>query len=139
MGETRYPLGEELVRFGYDDIRYGCLCTFPFNYSAQKLDLSTVESFALLGASLCMFRNGGLEKEEWMGDEYVLPECLPRWVRNEIRRNLGDYPEHFETDDHISIDSLVNEDELYKKNLKKIRRWAGRELKRLAKGDKKTE
>lgn len=33
MGETRYPLGvNDCVRFGYDDARYGCLCTFPYNY-----------------------------------------------------------------------------------------------------------
>ena len=133
MGETRYPLGSEKhVRFGYDDYRYGCLCTFPFNYRDHKLSISTVESFALMGAALCMYQNGGLENESCFWDnEYVLPDCLPLWVRNEIRRILGDYPEHFEPTDCIPIDSLVNEDELYKKNLKKIRRWAGKELKRL--------
>mgnify|MGYP006928122036 CR=1 FL=1 len=68
-----------------------------------------------------------------MNDEYVLPDCLPLWVRNEIRRVLGDYPEHFETDDHIPIDSVISFDDLYKKNLMKIRRWTGKELKRLKK------
>ena len=134
MSETRYPLGsDKSVRFGYDDSRYGCLCTFPYNYSSHKLGLGTVESFALLGAALCMYTNGGLIEDEngWSDNEYVVPDCLPLWVRNEIRRVLGDYPEHFETNDCIPIDSVVSEDELYKKNLKKIRRWAGKELKRL--------
>lgn len=46
MGETRYPLGygEKVVRFGYDDYRYGCLCTFPFNYFEHKFGIGTVES-----------------------------------------------------------------------------------------------
>jgi hypothetical protein len=135
MGETRYPLGEkDSVRFGYDDCRYSCLCTFPFNNSKRKFGLSTVESFALLGATLCMYRNGGLIKNEYDYEwddrhEYVVPECLPEWVRNEIRRTLGDYPEEFDVEDIKEID--IDEDELYRNKLVKIKEWAERELKEL--------
>ena len=131
MGETRYPLGEnDSVRFGYDDYRYSCLCTFPYNYSDQKLGLSTVESFALLGAALCMYKNGGLVSNDY-GDEYVVPDCLPLWVRNEIRRVIGNYPEEYETTHMIPITSEVSEEELFEINLKRIIEWAETELKEL--------
>ena len=97
MAETRYPLGDEVVRFGYDDYRYGCLCTFPYNYTQKKFSVGTVESFALLGAALCLYRNEptSLIKDEY-SDEYIIPDCLPEWIRDEIRRNCGDYPEKFD-------------------------------------------
>jgi hypothetical protein len=142
MGETRYPIGnDKVVRFGYDDMRYGCLCTFPFNYSQHKLGLSIVESLALMGAVLCMSVNGGLEKVDYADDdEYVIPDCLPRWVRDEIRRVLGDYPEKFDEGeydiDHVPA-SISDED--YKNMLIKrfmdIKEWAEQSIKDVENGD----
>lgn len=142
MGETRYPIGnDKVVRFGYDDMRYGCLCTFPFNYSQHKLGLSTVESLALMGAVLCMSINGGLEKVDYADDdEYVIPDCLPRWVRDEIRRVLGDYPEKFD-DGEYDIDQVPVSisDEDYKNMLIKrftdIKEWAEQSIKDVENGD----
>ena len=142
MGETRYPIGNDKVaRFGYDDMRYGCLCTFPFNYSQHKLGLSTVESLALMGAVLCMSVNGGLEKVDYADDdEYVIPDCLPRWVRDEIRRVLGDYPEKFD-DGEYDIDHVPASisDEDYKNMLIKrfmdIKEWAEQSIKDVENGD----
>ena len=142
MGETRYPIGnDKVVRFGYDDMRYGCLCTFPFNYSQHKLGLSTVESLALMGAVLCMSVNGGLEKVDYADDdEYVIPDCLPRWVRDEIRRVLGDYPEKFD-DGEYDIDHVPASisDEDYKNMLIKrfmdIKEWAEQSIKDVENGD----
>lgn len=143
MGETRYPLGdcEKVVRFGYDDMRYGCLCTFPFNYSNHKFGIRTVESLALLGAALCLSVNGGLEEVDYAdNDEYVIPDCIPRWIRDEIRRNLGDYPEKFDEGeydtDHVSA-SISDED--YKKMLikrfKDIKKWAKKSIKDVENGE----
>lgn len=136
MAETRYPLGNnKIVRFGYDDYRYGCLCTFPFNYTAHKLSIGTVESLALLGASLCLHVNGGLQEVEYTDEnEYVIPDCIPRWVRDEIRRILGDYPEKFDEGEY-DVDHVPAElsDEDYKKLLIKrltdIKEWADEAIK----------
>lgn len=138
MGETRYPLGDKkVVRFGYDDYRYGCLCTFPFNYQDHKLSMGDVESLALLGATLCMYRNGGLQKVEYADkDEYVIPDCLPLWVRNEIRKVLGDYPEKFDSEEY-DVDHLpasINEEERKKillKRFKDIKKWAKKSIKEI--------
>ena len=122
-------------------MRYGCLCTFPFNYSQHKLGLSAVESLALMGAVLCMSVNGGLEKVDYADDdEYVIPDCLPRWVRDEIRRVLGDYPEKFDEGeydtDHVPA-SISDED--YKNMLIKrfadIKEWAEQSIKDVENGD----
>lgn len=142
MGETRYPIGgDKVVRFGYDDMRYGCLCTFPFNYSNHKLGIGTVESLALMGAALCMSVNGGLENVDYAyKDEYIIPDCIPRWVRDEIRRVLGDYPEKFDDEeydtDHVPA-SISDED--YKSMLIKrfadIKEWAEQSIKDVENGN----
>lgn len=142
MSETRYPIGEDrVVRFGYDDMRYGCLCTFPFNYQKHKLDIGTVESLALMGAVLCMSVNGGeLKEDKYSEGEYVIPDCLPRWVRDEIRRVLGDYPEKFDEGeydiDHVSV-SISDED--YKnmliKRFAEIKEWAEQSIRDVENGD----
>lgn len=134
MGETRYPLGEnDGIRFG--DERYSCLCTFPINNTDKKLGLGTVECFALLGAALCMYRNSGLDKNDYDYSyagrhEYTIPECLPIWIRNEIRRVLGDYPEDIDSDYIIQFDTCTEEDEekIYKQKLENIISWAQKEL-----------
>lgn len=143
MGETRYPIGEDkVVRFGGgDDIRYGCLCTFPFNYFEHKLSVRTVESLALMGAVLCMSVNGGLEKVKYADDdEYVIPDCLPRWIRDEIRRVLGDYPEKFDEGEYdTEYVSASISDEDYKSMLverfTEIKKWAEQSIKDVENGD----
>ncbi|MBW4847617.1 MULTISPECIES: hypothetical protein [Clostridia] len=138
MGETRYPLGlEKYVRFGYDDYRYGCLCTFPFNYHDHKLSYGTIESLALLGAALCMSVNGGLLEVEYAGrNEYVIPDCIPMWVRDEIRRIMCDYPEKYDEGeydiDHLSDTTSDSEyKELRIKRLNDIQEWAKQEIKEI--------
>ena len=143
MGETRYPLGygEKVVRFGYDDYRYGCLCTFPFNYSEHKFGIGIVESLALLGAALCLSVNGGLQEVDYADrNEYVIPDCIPRWIRDEIRRNLGDYPEKFDEGEYDTdhIDASVSDEE-YKKLLIKrfedIKEWADQSIRDVENGE----
>ena len=143
MGETRYPLGygEKVVRFGYDDNRYGCLCTFPFNYSGHKFGIRTLESLALLGAALCLSVNGGLQEVDYADrNEYVIPDCIPRWIRDEIRRNLGDYPEKFDEGEYDTdhIDASVSDEE-YKKLLIKrfedIKEWVDQSIRDVENGD----
>lgn len=142
MGETRYPLGnDKVVRFGYDDYRYGCLCTFPFNYSEHKLGIRTVESLALLGAALCMSVNGGLQEVEYAEkDEYVIPDCLPVWVRDEIRKVLGDYPEKFDGGEYDTdhLPASTSEEEYKKillKRFKDIKKWAKKSIKEIENGE----
>lgn len=68
-----------------------------FNYHDHRLSYGTIESLALLGATLCMSVNGGLLEVEFAGkNEYVIPDCIPRWVRDEIRRIMCDYPEKYD-------------------------------------------
>lgn len=141
MSETRYPLGDEVIRFGYDDYRYGCLCTFPYNYVEKKFGVGTVESFALLGASLCLYRNkpSSLIKNEY-SDEYVIPDCLPEWIRNEIRRNCGDYPEKFdgcEYDIDYLPSSATDEDckKLLIKRYTEIKEWAEQSIEDIENGE----
>ncbi len=143
MSETRYPLGDsgKMVRFGYDDFRYGCLCTFPFNYSEHKLGIGEVESLALLGAALCLSINGGLQEVDYADrGEYVIPDCIPRWIRDEIRKVLGDYPEKFDYGEY-DVDHLPNtiSDEEYKrlliKRFKDIRKWAKQSIKDVENGE----
>ena len=135
MGETRYPLGNgKVVRFGYDDYRYGCLCTFPFNYQSHKLSEGTVESLALMGATLCMSVNGGLQKVDYADDdEYVIPDCLPQWVRDEVRRVLGDYPEKFDGYEYDPDFTKSREEgkELLRKRYKEIIEWCEESLREL--------
>jgi hypothetical protein len=140
MAETRYPLGDDkVVRFGYDDYRYGCLCTFPFNYLQHKLDIGTVESLALLGASLCLFVNGGLQKVDYAwDDEYVIPDCIPLWIRDEIRRVLGDYPEKFDGYDVDYLRSNASDEDVKNLLIKRytyIKEWAEQSIKDVENGE----
>ena len=88
-----------------------------------------------------MYVNGGLQKVEYADkDEYVIPDCLPLWVRNEIRRVLGDYPEKFD-DGEYDVDHLPasTTDDEYKKILlkrfKDIKRWAKKSIKEIENGE----
>ena len=142
MGETRYPLGNnKVVRFGYDDYRYNCLCTFPFNCQERKFGIETVESLALLGTSLCLYKNGGLQEVDYAwDDEYVIPDCIPEWIRNEIRRNCGDYPEKFDGYEYDYDFLPANSTEEDCKNLQikpytEIKEWAEQAIKDVENGD----
>lgn len=141
MSETRYPLGyDSVVRFEYDDYRYPCLCTFPFNYKDHKLDVGTVESLALLGAALCLSVNGGLERGHYLCDtEYILPDCIPRWIRDEIKKILGDYPEEFYEGEYDTdhVDASIRGEEYNKlliKRFKAIKKWAKQSIKDVENG-----
>ena len=72
-------------------LQYSCLCTFPFNYTDKKLSLYTIASLALLGAGVAIDANtGGFDKDCWHDkNRYILDDCVPKWIREEIRRNLG--------------------------------------------------
>lgn len=131
MGETRYPLNnKKIARFGYDDYRYSCLCTFPFNYQSHKLGIGDVESLALLGATLCMSVNGGLQEVEYADrNEYIIPDCIPKWIRNEVRRVLVDYPEKYDDGEYDTehLPDTITDDEYKKLRIKRlvgIKEWA---------------
>lgn len=132
MGETRYPLGGNgSVRFGDDDYRCSCLCTFPFNYNNHKIGAEEVKSLALIGAALVMYNNGGLIKNKYDYEnegyhEYTLPDCIPEWVRDDIRKAVGDYPEQFDCNYDIYDNA-----KFATKRLKKIVAWANKEIKSL--------
>jgi hypothetical protein len=61
-----------------DSIR--CLCTFPFN-DGERLCPDRVRSLAYLGAAVVLDQRGELEHP-------YLPFCLPKWMRDEIDRNI---------------------------------------------------
>ena len=68
-----------------------CLCTFPENNRDEKLDTTDVRSFALLGAAVALMQKGYIHQ----GD---IPGCLPRWVIDEIDRNLRPIDQRNKTD-----------------------------------------
>ena len=92
---------ENMVEFGDDDTgRYGCLCTFPHNDSVmgKKFGKDTVASLALLGAAIAIDANQGSQgfsdncyHDDCTWDKrerYLLPDCVPKWIRDEIKKNL---------------------------------------------------
>ena len=92
MGEMSYITNHNnTVEFQGDMGVYSCLCTFPFNYTDKKLSLYTIASLALLGAGVAIDANtGGFDKDCWHDkNRYILDDCVPKWIREEIRRNLG--------------------------------------------------
>ena len=84
---------------GYDGEGRGtdwpCLCTFPFN-NRHKLSAGDVRSLALLGAAVAMATNDETElgsSETFWGKDtrwVHLPEDVPEWVRNEIKRVVNE-------------------------------------------------
>ena len=94
MGERVYSVaigdGKTIdVCFSEMDDDWGCLCTFPHD-DHGKLDAERVRSLALLGAAvvLAAFRREQLETEDgWGGTVFAsLPNAVPQWIRDEIRR-----------------------------------------------------
>lgn len=85
--------------------------------------------------------NGGLQEEDYADEgEYVIPDCLPLWIRDEVRRVLGDYPEKFD-DGEYDTDHLPNSTtkEEYKnillKRFKDIKKWAKKQIKEIENGE----
>ena len=70
------------IQFSEDDDEFVCLCTFPYNDEAagERLDPERVRSLALLGAAVVLNR--------YDGDIGYLPDDLPRWIVDEIVRNV---------------------------------------------------
>jgi hypothetical protein len=70
------------LHFSDLDEEWECLCTFPYN-DQGKLDSSRVRSLALLGAAVVLAHNGEL-------DNPLLPNGVPEWIREEIKRIIPD-------------------------------------------------
>ncbi len=69
----------EDLRFAYDDDEYGCLCTFPHNYST--LDKYALRDLATLGALVVLtHQNEALSN--------YIPSGIPIWILKEIDRVL---------------------------------------------------
>ena len=71
------------IHFSDMDDSYGCLCTFPYNYSDEKLYTDTVRSLALLGAALVLVQHDEIDTPAF------LPYAVPDWIREEIDRILN--------------------------------------------------
>ena len=73
-------MNEAAIHFSErDDV--SCLCTFPHNYEGGQLDGETIRSLAYLGAAVV------LVQREVLDEDYVfLPDMLPEWIVNEIKR-----------------------------------------------------
>ena len=65
----------------YPDDTFGCLCTFPHNYS-MHLYPDTIQSLALLGAAIVLAKQGELEWEDYTN----IPNSIPSWIVDEIKR-----------------------------------------------------
>lgn len=70
------------LHFSDLDEEWRCLCTFPYN-DGDTLDASRVRSLALLGAAVVLAHNDEL-------DNPILPNGVPEWIRNEIKRLVID-------------------------------------------------
>ena len=85
MGCDIYRVGVDcriLFTDNNDDV--ACLCTFPCNDEIDgALDGERVRSLALLGAAVKMAHEGELGEDlNW------LPECVPEWIRAEIKKHI---------------------------------------------------
>ena len=79
MSEEIYSVGDTTVQFSDTDETWRCLCTFPHN-DGNHLDSTRVASLALLGAAVVLANRGEL-------NHGMLPNAVPVWMRNEIKRN----------------------------------------------------
>jgi len=73
------------IQFSEMDDDWNCLCTFPHN-DQGVIDVSRMRSLALFGAAVVLAHNGELGSP-------ILPNCVPEWIRNEIKRLLPDMEE----------------------------------------------
>ncbi len=93
MGEktyttTDYDGREYIFRFSDSVDDWLCLCTFPHN-DQHELSPSRVQSLALLGAAVALVARGLIEREP--NDQYFsLPDAVPQWIRDEIKRLIPD-------------------------------------------------
>ena len=94
MGCTSYRIGafnyarqesiDAYVGFSEVDEDYRCLCTFPHNWTEQRLDSNDVRSLAMLGAAVI------LASQTQDDDARVyIPQDIPEWMRAEVDRVLG--------------------------------------------------
>ena len=69
-----------------------CLCTFPHNneVAGKKLTEEIISSLALLGAAVAIAANkpSSMDEKHLFDNRYYLPECVPKWIRDEINRIL---------------------------------------------------
>ena len=79
MSEEIYHIEELGIQFSETDDTWRCLCTFPHN-DGGRLDAARVASLALLGAAVVLANRGDLPHG-------MLPDAVPVWIRNEIKRN----------------------------------------------------
>lgn len=89
MGEMRYSLDENKRVIFDEEADCGCLCTFPYNDDAmgKKLSKGRVANLALLGASVAIVNNNPeklISNNPYDKNYYYLPDCLPKWIVDEI-------------------------------------------------------
>jgi hypothetical protein len=125
MGEMCYRANNKYIMFGYDS-DYGCLCTFPHNNEVidKVLGKGTIANLALLGAAVAIAANKpeSMNKESmtqsWGTDVYVLPNCVPEWIRNAIDKELNiqykTNEEDLELENEIIIDYPQDDSDLQK-------------------------
>lgn len=78
MGCKKFRYASEVIMIdGFDD-DVSCLCTFHGTYP-YHIDPSTARSLAMLGAAVCLIRNG-----EMSDGPFVLPQDLPDWIVEEL-------------------------------------------------------
>jgi len=78
------------IMFDYDS-DCGCLCTFPYNNElmGNKLSKNTIINLALLGAGIAIAANkpdSMIKQQSYDNKIYYLPNCVPKWIRDEIER-----------------------------------------------------
>jgi hypothetical protein len=97
MSEMKYVTNKNrYIQFSNNDnSEFGCLCTFLFNYQhLKKLNKHDIANLALLGAAVAIEAN----THEGLGnthlgnsDEFSIPDEMPIWIVDEIKRVLGIY------------------------------------------------
>lgn len=84
MGCDSYRANDTTIKFNEVDDECRCLCTFPHN-DGETLDPERLRSLALLGAAVVLSQYGESEFDGWC----CIPDSLPKWIDEEIRRILG--------------------------------------------------
>ena len=82
MGCDYYEFEKTSIHFSDLNEETSCLCTFPYNEEIFKqLDPHIVRSLAMLGAAIVL-----VHQAEFNDDYMFLPEQLPEWIVNEIKK-----------------------------------------------------